>query len=135
MPQVRSIAPQRGQRLRSRRPPAAGAPCSGAQDRHAAGIGALPGLLSLGAKLIQTNFPLKTAKNYVSVVQHLGTATSPVRARAAYDYHPNTALTKGDWTSRLKLSLVSSLSVYLFGSGSRYYGMEGVMPAPCASQN
>jgi LCP family protein required for cell wall assembly len=99
-----------------------------------AGIAALPGLLSLGARLIQTNFPLKTVKNYVSVVQHLGTGdVTQCVLGPPYDYHPNTALTKGDWTSRLKLSLVSSLSVYLFGSDSRYYGMEGVTPAPCAS--
>ncbi len=101
-----------------------------------AGIGALPGLLSLGSKLIQTNFPLKTVKNYVSVVQHLGTGdVTQCVLGPPYDYHPTTALTKGDWTSRLKLSLVSGLSVYLFGSDSRYYGMEGVTPAPCSSQS
>jgi LCP family protein required for cell wall assembly len=98
------------------------------------GIAALPGLLSLGARLIQTNFPLNTVKNYVSVVQHLGTGdVTQCVLGPPYDYHPATALTKGAWTSRLKLSLVSSLSVYLFGSDSRYYGMEGVTPAPCAS--
>jgi LCP family protein required for cell wall assembly len=98
------------------------------------GVAALPGLLSLGSKLIQTNFPLNTVKNYVSVVQHLGTGdvTNCVLG-PPYDYHPATGLTKGDWTSRLELSLVSGLSVYLFGSDSRYYGMEGVVPAPCAS--
>jgi LCP family protein required for cell wall assembly len=98
------------------------------------GIAALPGILSLGAKLIQTNFPLNTAKNYVSVVQHLsaGDVTQCVLG-PPYDYHPSTALTKGDWTSRLKLSLVAGLSVNLFGSDSRYYGMEGVTPTPCAS--
>jgi LCP family protein required for cell wall assembly len=99
-----------------------------------AGIVALPRVLSRGAQLIQTNFPLNTAKNYVSVVQHLGTGdVTQCVLGPPYDYHPDSALTMGDWTSRLKLSLVSSLSVYLFGTDSRYYGMEGVTPAPCAS--
>jgi LCP family protein required for cell wall assembly len=97
------------------------------------GIAALPGILSLGAKLIQTNFPLNTAKNYVSVVQHLGAGDiTQCVLGPPYDYHPDTALTKGDWTSRLKLSVVAGLSVHLFGPDSRYYGMEGVTPAPCA---
>jgi LCP family protein required for cell wall assembly len=99
-----------------------------------AGIVALPHILSLGSKLIQTNFPLNTAKNYVTVVQNLGTGDlTQCVLGPPYDYHPAASLTKGDWTSRLKLSLVSSLSVYLFGLDSRYYGMEGVNPAPCAS--
>jgi len=98
------------------------------------GIAALPGILSLGAKLIQTNFPLNTAKNYVSVVQHLGAGDiTQCVLGPPYDYHPATALSKGDWTSRLKLSLVAGLSDYLFCSDSRYHGMEGVTPAPCAS--
>jgi LCP family protein required for cell wall assembly len=96
------------------------------------GIIALPKVLSLGAKLIQTNFPLNTAKNYVSIVQHLGTGdVTQCVLGPPYDYHPASTLTKGDWTSRLKLSMVSSLSVYLFGTDSRYYGMEGVAPASC----
>ena len=98
-----------------------------------AGVAALPGILSLGSKLIQTNFPLNTAKNYVSVVQHLGAGdVTQCVLGPPYDYHPATALTKGDWTSRLKLSIVAGLSVELFGSDSRYFGMEGVTPAPCA---
>jgi LCP family protein required for cell wall assembly len=99
------------------------------------GIGRLPKLLSLASQIIQTNFPLNTAKNYVSLIEGIGTGdiTNCVLG-PPYDYHPATALTKGDWTSRLELSLVSGLSVYLFGSDSRYYGMQGVTPAPCASQ-
>jgi LCP family protein required for cell wall assembly len=98
------------------------------------GIGRLPKLLSLASKIIETNFPLNTAKDYVSLIQAIGSGniTNCVLG-PPYDYHPASQLTKGDWTSRLKLSLVSGLSVDLFGSDSRYYGMEGVVPAGCLS--
>jgi LCP family protein required for cell wall assembly len=99
-----------------------------------AGLGTLPRVLGLAAKTIQTNFPLKTVRNYVSIVQHLGTGDiTQCVLGPPYNYHPATALTKGAWTSRLKLYNVASLSIELFGSDSRYYGMEGIAPAPCAS--
>jgi LCP family protein required for cell wall assembly len=98
----------------------------------AGGIRALPGLLSLGSKLIQTNFPLKTVRNYVSIVQHLGAGDiTQCVLGPPYNYHPAAALTRGAWTSRLKLNRVAALSIQLFGSDSRYYGMEGIAPAPC----
>jgi LCP family protein required for cell wall assembly len=98
------------------------------------GIGRLPKLLSLSAKIVQTNFPLNTAKNYASIIRQIGSGNiTQCVLGPPYDYHPATALTKGAWTSRLKLYMVASLSVDLFGADSRYYGMEGISPAPCAS--
>ena len=98
------------------------------------GIGRLPKLLSLASKIIQTNFPLNTAKDYVTLIRQIGSGdiTNCVLG-PPYDYHPATNLTKGAWTSRLMIPLVAGLSVELFGSDSTYYGMEGVVPAPCAS--
>ena len=98
------------------------------------GIGRLPKLLSLASKIIQTNFPLNTAKDYVTLIRQIGSGdiTNCVLG-PPYDYHPATNLTKGAWTSRLMIPLVAGLSVQLFGSDSTYYGMEGVVPAPCAS--
>ncbi|MGD0018344.1 MAG: LCP family protein [Candidatus Limnocylindrales bacterium] len=98
-----------------------------------AGVAALPKLLSLASKTIQTNFPLKTVRDYVSVVQHLGPGDiTQCVLGPPYDYHPAASLTKGTWTSRLILPRVAGLSVELFGTDSRYYGMEGITPAPCA---
>lgn len=96
------------------------------------GIGRLPNLLSLASKIVQTNFPLKTAKDYAALIRQVGTddITKCVLG-PPYDYHPAASLSRGAWTSRLKLSRVAGLSVELFGTDSRYYGMEGVVPAPC----
>ncbi len=99
-----------------------------------AGVRALPSILSLAAKTIQTNFPLKTVRDYVSIVQNLGpNDVTHCVLGPPYNYHPATTLTKGAWTSRLKLPLVAGLSVKLFGTDSRYYGMEGIVPAACLS--
>jgi polyisoprenyl-teichoic acid--peptidoglycan teichoic acid transferase len=97
------------------------------------GIGRLPNVLSLASKIIQTNFPLKTAKDYVSLIRATGSGdiTNCVLG-PPYDYHPAASLTMGAWTSRLLIPRVAGLSVYLFGSDSRYYGMAGITPAPCA---
>ena len=98
----------------------------------ARGIAELPGILSMASTMIQTNFPLRTARDYVSFAQHLGNgAVTQCVLGPPYNYHPDSALTKGAWTSRLKLAKVAQLSVYTFGSDSRYYGMEGIIPAPC----
>jgi LCP family protein required for cell wall assembly len=97
-----------------------------------AGIGRLPKLLSLGSKIIQTNFPLNTAKNFVTTIRLIGAGdiTNCVLG-PPYSYHPAATLTKGAWTARLKLPTVAGLSVELFGTDSRYYGMQGIVPAPC----
>jgi LCP family protein required for cell wall assembly len=96
------------------------------------GIARLPRLLSLGSKIIQTNFPLNTAKDYVGTIRKIGAGdiTNCVLG-PPYDYHPATSLSRGAWTSRLLIPKVANLSVYLYGTDSRYYGMEGVVPAPC----
>jgi LCP family protein required for cell wall assembly len=99
----------------------------------AAGIGYLANVLAVAGKEVQTNFPLKTARDYVSLAGHVAATTiSQCVLGPPYNYHPSSALTKGTWTSRLKLSMVAGLSVYLFGTDSRYYGMQGITPAPCA---
>jgi LCP family protein required for cell wall assembly len=99
----------------------------------AAGIGYLANVLAVAGKEVQTNFPLKTARDYVSLAGHVAATTiSQCVLGPPYNYHPSSALTKGTWTSRLKLSMVAGLSVYLFGADSRFYGMEGITPAPCA---
>jgi LCP family protein required for cell wall assembly len=97
------------------------------------GIGRLPKLLSLASKIVQTNFPLNTARDYASLIRQIGSGDiTQCVLGPPYDYHPAASLTKGAWTSRLKLGNVAGLSVDLFGSDSRYYGMEGITPAPCA---
>jgi LCP family protein required for cell wall assembly len=96
------------------------------------GIGYIAAVLSVAGTKIQTNFPLKNARNYVSLAGHVApTKISQCVLGPPYDYHPPTNTTKGTWTSRLIIPRVAGLSVYLFGSDSRYYGMEGIAPAPC----
>jgi LCP family protein required for cell wall assembly len=90
----------------------------------------LGSLLALAGKSIATNFPLKTAKNYVYTAQHLGSISQCVLG-PPYNYHPGSSLTGGSWTSRLKLNEVADLSVGLFGTDSRYYGGPNVVPVPC----
>jgi LCP family protein required for cell wall assembly len=98
----------------------------------AGGIGYLTSVLAVAGKKIQTNFPLSTARNYVSLAEHVAPTTiSQCVLGPPYNYHPPTSLTRGTWTSRLLIPKVAGLSVYLFGPDSRYYGMEGITPAPC----
>jgi hypothetical protein len=93
---------------------------------------ALPTLLSLAGKYIATDFPLKTARNYVKVGQNLSSIQNCVLG-PPYSYHPNSSLTGGSWTSRLNLALVANLSVQMFGQDSAYYGQIGVKATPCQS--
>jgi LCP family protein required for cell wall assembly len=93
----------------------------------------LGSLLSLAGKSIATNFPLKTAKNYVKTAERISSISHCVLG-PPYNYHPDSKLTGGSWTSRLKLDQVANLSVYLFGADSRYYGQPGVTPAPCQNR-
>lgn len=90
----------------------------------------LGSLLALAGKSIATNFPLNTARNYVDAAQHISLISQCVLG-PPYNYHPDSSLTGGTWTSRLKLDQVANLSVKLFGADSRYYGQSGVQPAPC----
>ena len=93
----------------------------------------LGSLLAVAGKSIATNFPLKTARNYVDTAEHISSISHCVLA-APYNYHPNSALTGGSWTSRLRLYKIANLSVSLFGADSRYYGQPGVVPKPCESR-
>jgi LCP family protein required for cell wall assembly len=90
----------------------------------------LGSLLALGGKSIATNFPLKTAKDYVAVAQGI-TSISGCVLGPPYNYHPDSSLTGGTWTSHLLLDQVANLSVYLFGPDSLYYGQAGVAPQAC----
>ena len=96
------------------------------------GLTHLSDLLALAGQSIKTNFPLKTVKSYISIAQSLGpNSISKCVLGPPYSYHPDMSLTKGVWTSRLKLYKVASLSWLYFGKDSRYYGMEGISPQPC----
>jgi polyisoprenyl-teichoic acid--peptidoglycan teichoic acid transferase len=97
----------------------------------AGGIGYFTAVLAVGAKTVQTNFPLKTARNYVTLARHVGGNITQCVLGPPYSYHPDSSLTGGAWTSRLKMPKVAGLSWYLFGTDSRFYGMEGITPAPC----
>ena len=90
-------------------------------------------LLDLAGKSIATNFPLKTVKDYVDAAEHLTSITHCVLG-PPYNYHPDSSLTGGSWTSRLRLDQVANLSVQLFGTDSRYYGQAGVSPAACQNR-
>jgi LCP family protein required for cell wall assembly len=96
-----------------------------------AGIGYFGAVLAVAGKTVQTNFPLKNAKNYVALARHVGGNVTQCVLGPPYSYHPDSALTGGAWTSRLKMVRVAQLSVYLFGTDSRFYGMEGITPAAC----
>jgi LCP family protein required for cell wall assembly len=93
----------------------------------------LGSLLDVAGKSIATNFPLKTSKDYVKVAEHISSISHCVLG-PPYNYHPDSTLTGGSWTSRLKLDQVANLSVYLFGPESRYYGQPGVVAAPCQNR-
>lgn len=92
----------------------------------------LPELLDLAGKVIQTDFPLKRAKGYLSTASKVtDKGIFKCVLGPPYNWHPDNKLTSGSWTSRLKMNLVANLSVYYFGKESRYYGQDGLVPAPC----
>jgi LCP family protein required for cell wall assembly len=95
-----------------------------------AGLLHLGTLLSLTGKTIATDFPLSTARTYVSLAQHVSIIESCVLG-PPYSSHPDTVTTGGTWTSRLDLDRVANLSVEMFGEDSRYYGQPGVAAAVC----
>jgi polyisoprenyl-teichoic acid--peptidoglycan teichoic acid transferase len=95
-----------------------------------AGLAKFGTMLSLAGKTIATDFPLSTARNYVSVAQRVKAIDSCVLG-PPYSTHPDTSTTGGTWTSRLDLTRVANLSVQFFGTDSRYYDMPGVAAAPC----
>ena len=103
-----------------------------AAERKVASPAVLPhlaALLSLAGKNISTDFPLSTARKYVSAATRASIELCVLGP--PYSYHPDTAVTGGTWTSRLNMARVANLSVEMFGQDSRYYGQPGVVPAPC----
>jgi LCP family protein required for cell wall assembly len=104
-----------------------------ALEKKVASPGVLPNLgnlISLAGKVIATDFPLENARDYVPFAQKV-TSISNCVLGPPYSYHPDTSTTGGTWTSRLDMALVANLSVAMFGSESAYYGLPGVVPAPC----
>jgi LCP family protein required for cell wall assembly len=96
------------------------------------GLLKLPELLDAAGRVVQTDFPLAYAKRYLNPVKGVSDKNiSKCVLGPPYNYHPDSKTTGGTWTSRLKLDLVASLSVYLFGPDSSYYGQEWVVPMPC----
>jgi len=103
-----------------------------AAERKVASPAVLPhlaALLSLAGQTVSTDFPLSTARKYVSAATRASIQMCVLGP--PYSYHPDTAVTGGTWTSRLNMARVANLSVELFGQDSRYYGQPGVVPAPC----
>jgi hypothetical protein len=87
-------------------------------------------LLYLASKTISSDFPLNTARNYVTAVQRVSQIEGCVLG-PPYSVHPATSTTGGTWTSRLDMARVANLSVEMFGQDSSYYGQVGVTPAAC----
>jgi len=103
----------------------------GAEARHAAGLAHLSGLLALAGTSIQTNFPLKTVKSYVSIARNLGPNDISKCVLG-----PPTTITphiddQGDLDEPPEDVRGGRPSVHLFGTDSRFYGMAGITPRPC----
>jgi LCP family protein required for cell wall assembly len=94
----------------------------------------LGSLIAQAGKSIATNFPLNTAKDYFDIAQNLSGISHCVLG-PPYNYHPDSKLTGGTWTSALLLDKVASLSKYLFGTDSRYYPETQIVPAPCQNHS
>jgi LCP family protein required for cell wall assembly len=96
------------------------------------GLLMLPDVLGLAGTSIQTDFPLKSVKSYIPIAQRITSKdVSKCVLGPPYNYHPPSSETRGSWTSRLKPWMVASLSLYMFGSDSRFSGMEGLTPQKC----
>jgi LCP family protein required for cell wall assembly len=96
------------------------------------GLLMLPDVLGLAGTSIQTDFPLKSVNSYIPIAQRIASKdVSKCVLGPPYNYHPPSSETRGSWTSRLKPAMVASLSIYLFGTDSRFYGMQGITPRKC----
>jgi hypothetical protein len=92
----------------------------------------LPEVLDLAGKVSKTDFPLKSAKGYLKSASNIkASSISKCVLGPPYNFHPDSKLTSGSWTSRLKMDLVANLSVFYFGKESRYFGQDGVVPTRC----
>jgi polyisoprenyl-teichoic acid--peptidoglycan teichoic acid transferase len=94
------------------------------------GLSRIGSLLTEAGKDIATDFPLKTARDYVTAVQHVSLVEGCVLG-SPYSVHPDMSLSGGTWTTVLDMGRVANLSVQLFGEDSRFYGQPGVTPAAC----
>jgi len=92
----------------------------------------LPDLLTMTGKIVQTDFPLKYAKDFLKPASKVADKNiSHCVLGPPYNWHPDSKTTSGSWTSRLKMDMVADLSVYYFGKESRFYYQPDVKPAPC----
>ena len=87
-------------------------------------------ILSIASRSVSTDFPLKTAKDYVKDLQGV-TVISNCVLGPPYSIHPSMTQTGGKWTSYLDMNLVAGLSVDFFGKDSLYYGDAGVAARDC----
>ena len=87
-------------------------------------------ILSIVGKVVATDFPLKNAKNYVSVGRNLTKIDTCVLG-PPYSYHPDVSLSRGMWVSHLDYGKVAGLSVYEFGEESSYYHWQNITPKGC----
>ena len=95
-----------------------------------AGLSRIGSLLTEAGRDIATDFPLNTARNYVTAVQRVSVVEGCVLG-PPYNVHPDMSLSGGTWTTVLDMGRVANLSVELFGEDSRFYGQPGVAPAAC----
>jgi LCP family protein required for cell wall assembly len=92
----------------------------------------LPKFLSAAGKAIHTDYPLDQVKDRAILARSLpADAIEKCVLGPPYSVHPPMYTTGGKWTSQLDMGLVASLSVYMFGEDSAYYGTA--QPKPCAS--
>jgi LCP family protein required for cell wall assembly len=96
------------------------------------GLSRIGSLLTEAGKDIATDFPLKTARDYVKGIQGITQIEGCVLG-PPYSVHPDMSLSGGTWTTILDMGRVANLSVYLFGEDSRFYGQPGVAPAACGT--
>lgn len=92
----------------------------------------LPRFLSAAGKTIRTDYPLDRVKDRAILARGLpANAIEKCVLGPPYSVHPPMYTTGGKWTTQLDMGLVASLSVYMFGEDSAYYGKA--QPKPCAS--
>lgn len=90
----------------------------------------LPRFLDLAGTTIRTDYPLDKAKDMAAFAGGLPSdAISRCVLGPPYSYHPDSSTTRGVWTSRLDMTRVAALSVYMYGHDSAYYGKA--KPAAC----
>ncbi|HEX8940457.1 MAG TPA: LCP family protein, partial [Candidatus Limnocylindrales bacterium] len=98
-------------------------------------IAKLPQLLDAAAQTIKTDFPPGQVADMLDVAKQLqDSSIQKIVLGPPYNYHPDSSLTGGVWTSRLYMDKVAALSVQLFGSDSRYYQTAQASPSATPAQ-